>query len=564
MIDDTLLLFKNYWTIDRRGESRRTRLAQLIIYGVSFILAVALSAAIGAGAGSFITNPEMPLRIRLGTVPGLLLTVVLVATVMTGVNQALRALYLANDMELLFSAHIRTESVLTAKLLSRLPGTILITLILTIPALIAFGVTAGLGFGFYIAGTITLLLAPLFGLAAGALLAMLVVRVLPAKRVSEYMGAASILLGVLLAIGFQLPRLFFSAEDRPVNPQTVEALNALVDNIQNMPVPTMWAGHALVDLAQGRIVQSLGGLSIYFLLTAGFFFLVVLLANKLYLNSWLRMQGSGVTRGGYTEEKGLFGSGSVEASIAVKDWLLRLRDARQLAGFVSGLIFALFFGFLLLRPGSQEGLLNAAQNGSGTGTFLDVLFSRGVVISGAILYAGWITFNRAGITSLSMEGASLYLLKAAPVDPRTIFRSKVMGIVLPYTVICLLLLLLAWVVLRFNLVWVPYAWLCLALIGYGMLTISTSYGFQYPKLDWDDPRRMMTQRASLLNLVTGALFGFVALVVAALPFLLSAFFPQYALLLVLVGLLLLAGMAWLVERWSARRVIRAWPALGVQ
>jgi len=556
MFEDITLLVRLYWKIDRRGDSRRSRIVILVSTIIIAGLLAATSAGVGFGAGKLITNPALPFEIRLGTLPGLLLTMVLVGTLITGINQAIRALYLTNDMELLFSAPIRTEAVLTAKLLSRLPTTVLFTLLLTIPALIGFGIATGLGAGFYIAGTLALMMAPLFGLSAGALLAMFIVRFLPAQRVSEYLGAASILMGVFVAILFQLPRLIGGDRGGGLDPGTAEALGSLISSIENIPLPSMWAGQGLIDLAQGRVITALGELAFYFLLTAGLFFVTLLLANRLYLNSWLRMQGSGITRSGYIEEAGIFGSSSTEAGIASKDWLLRLRDARQLAGLVSGMIFAGFFGYLMLRPDSDEGLM-AAGGAPGMGQFA-VIFSRGIMISGVILYAGWVTFQRAALTSLSIEGNSFYILKSAPIAPQTVFRSKVLGLVIPYALVTLLMLIGAWFFVRYSLVWLPYAWLCLLIIGYGMITISTAMGFLYPRLDWDDPRRMTSAQATWRNLIAVLIYGVISLFIALTSYVAAHFFPQFALLAILLGLLFLAGMAWLVERWSVRAVAMKW------
>jgi ABC-2 type transport system permease protein len=553
---DTALLVKLYWTIDRRGDSRQSRIIRLITLIILIGVAIAISFGVGVGAGAVITNPALPFVIRLGTVPGLLLTMVLVGTLISGINQAIRALYLTNDMELLFSAPIRTEAVLTAKLIGRLPTMVLVTLILTIPALIGFGIATGLGPAFYVAGSFALLMAPLFGISAGALLAMFIVRILPAQRVSEYLGAASIILGVLMAILFQLPRFLRSDDGEGLDPGALEAISGLIESVENIPLPSMWAGQGLVELAQGRIVSALSGLALYLLLTAGLFFVTLLLANRLYLTSWLRMQGSGITRSGYVEEAGVFGSSSTEAGIASKDWLLRLRDARQLAGLVSGLVFAIFFGYIMLRPGSNEGLMAVSQNRQGN--ILDTVFSTGVVISGVILYAGWVTFQRAALTALSIEGRSFYILKAAPVPPQTVFRSKVLGLVVPYALISLLMLVAAWFFLRFSALWIPYAWFCLLIIGYGMITISTTMGFLYPRLDWDDPRRMTSNQAGWRNLVAVLIYGLLSLAIALLSFVAANIIPQFALLYVLLGLVFLAGMAWLVERWSVRQVAKKW------
>ena len=549
MVEDTLLLLRNYWRMDRRQESGRSRIAGLIIRGIAILAAIVLSGLVGFGAGFLITNPDIPLTIKLGTVPGLLLTLVMFATLIVGINQALRALYLTNDMELLFSAPLRSESILSAKLLSRLPLTIIIALLLTIPALIAFGVQVGLGPGFYIAGSLALLLAPLFGLAAGALAAMLIVRVLPAQRVAEYVGAVSILFGVAISILFQLPR-FLNSGSGP-SAQDLAAATAAIETVESLPLPSMWAGQGLVDLAQGRIIDGLLNVSAYFLLTAGFFAVVLLLANRLYLNSWLRMQGSGFTRGGYDERAGVFGGRSVETSIAVKDWLLRLRDARQLASLASGLIFGAFFGFLILRRGgaSPDGPLDEQ---------LTRLVGPGVILSGTLLYVGWATFSQTATAVLSLEGASLYLLQAAPIDPRTVFRSKVLSLFVPYGIFTAVLLLAGWFLLRFYAAWGAYAWLCLLLIGYGMFTISTTLGFAYPRLDWDDPRRMSSPQAGWRNLVYTIPYGLLALILAAGPFAINQFWPGWTLPAVLLGLLLLAALAWGVSLWGARTAQAVW------
>ena len=116
----------------------------------------------------------------------------------------------------------------------------------------------------------------------------------------------------------------------------------------------------------------------------------------------------------------------------------------------------------------------------------------------------------------------------------------------------------AWFFVRYSAVWIPYAWFCLLIIGYGMITISTAMGFLYPRLDWDDPRRMTSSQASWRNLIAVIIYGLISLAVALIAFAAAQFLPQFALLCILLGLLILAGMAWLVERWSVRAVSRKW------
>ena len=69
---------------------------------------------------------------------------------------------------------------------------------------------------------------------------------------------------------------------------------------------------------------------------------------------------------GFDENAGVFGRRSLGASLALKDWLLRFRDLRQLATFATGVIVALFFAaFFVLGLGRDDGGTVESQRGYG-------------------------------------------------------------------------------------------------------------------------------------------------------------------------------------------------------
>ncbi|MEA3335135.1 MAG: hypothetical protein U9R25_04445 [Chloroflexota bacterium] len=561
MFRDTLLLFRLYWTLDRRDNTKIPLVGRLFGYALALMM-VAFSGAAGYLFGQ-LTSASGPLfRINSGTIPGLLLTMALFGVLIVGINQAIRGLFLSGDLERLIVAPIHTQSVMTAKLVSRLPTTVLSTLALTVPALIGYGIGAGLAIPYFVVGTLLLLVAPLFGLAAGALIAMLLVRVLPANRLSEYLGAASILIGLLIAIAFQIPR--FLGGRNGFDPGAAQSIEQIFDSLEGLPLPSMWAGNSLIQLSQGRVTDALGGILAFLLITVGLFIVTALLANRLYLSGWLKMQGSAGKRRGYEQRAGVFGGNSLDATIALKDWLLRVRDSRQLVTLFSGVVFAGVFAFLILRPQEGGSIMDMAEMGGIPDQFAWVTraFSPGVMTSGILLFIGWSTMSQTAITALALEGKSFYILKAAPVSPRQVFRAKLMGVVAPFGVLVSLLLIASWFLTRFSPAWAFYAWLCLLIIGYGLMALSVGLGFLYPKLDWEDPRRMTTGRARLYNLISTVIFAVITGGIALIPFMLSAIWPAFSLLFVLVGLLLLVALTWLICRWIARQVENAWFALG--
>ena len=213
MWPEIAMLMQLYWKLDQREVTRVRgwRLVGIIAAGVSFLFLGGLSALVGFGA-SFLTKPNLPVQIALGTVPGLLLTFVLFGVFITGLNQAVRALYLSGDVDRLVAAPIHTRSIMVAKLLSRLPSTVILLIVIAVPALIAYGIGVGAGPIYYVLGLALLLMAPLFGLAVGTLVSMLLVRWLPANRLNELLTATYALFGVVIALLFQLPRFLFIDE----------------------------------------------------------------------------------------------------------------------------------------------------------------------------------------------------------------------------------------------------------------------------------------------------------------------------------------------------------------
>ena len=118
---DTLLLMRHYWKLDRREYSRVRgwKLVGYVAAIIAFLFVGAFSAAIGYGA-SFLLRPDMPVRVGPGVFPGVLLTFVLLGVLITGLNQAVRALFLSGDLERLVG-RIADRTATTNRMLT-LPG----------------------------------------------------------------------------------------------------------------------------------------------------------------------------------------------------------------------------------------------------------------------------------------------------------------------------------------------------------------------------------------------------------------------------------------------------------
>lgn len=572
MVADTWLLMQLYWRIDRREVTGRSklRILALALGGIAMLLIGAFSAAVGYFS-SFLLRPEMPVRVPPGLMPGLILTFILIGVLVTGLNQAVKSLFLSGDLDRLMVAPVHTRSVMVAKLLSRLPSSLLLLLLVGAPALVAYGIGMGAGPVYYLLGALFLLLAPLFGLSVGAVIAMLLVRWLPVNRVSELLAAAYAFLGIGFALLAQLPRLFINEDPEVmVNAVSGSGLLPFIERMDRLPIPTLWAGRGLVALDSGSIdAAGLLGILAYVLTTLGLFLLIVLTADRFYLSGWLKTQSAGGKRRGLEEDSGLLGRGSLAAAIGLKDWLLRMRDPRQLVNVLgSGLIAVVVGGLAIFRgSGGETSLMGVSQSGvipaTGGWVALAAALSPGVLMAAWALFVGFAFMSNSASYALAQEGGAFPMLKAAPIRPRDVWRAKTWSMVLPYVALFVVALLVSRLFVSYSLLWLPYALATGLLLGYGLMALNVSVGFRYANLAWTDPRRMITGGGGLVSFVLSVLYGLPGGLVTILGFGLAAVWPQWTLLFAAAALILVALYTWLWHVLMARWAVSAWDKLPV-
>jgi len=555
MLADTSLLLRLYWKIDRRADGGTRRSSRLIMI-LGTLLLIAVSWVVGSFA-VILANGQFLFQIKAEILPGILFTVVLFGVVFIGFGQGLQALYLSDDLDKLWVAPIRSEAIMTAKLLSRVPSTIIMLFLGTIPALVAFGIGLSFGLLYYILGILLILITPLFGISLGALIAIFLVRLLPARRLNEWVGAASIVVGVLLSLLLALPTLL-QGNSQQTKIDLLATAENFINHLGDLPLPSVWVGHALVEFGKGQMATSaFAALGMYLLITVGLFLVTIFLANRLFATGWLRMQSVGAAMEDIHERPGLFGRNSLDFMLGFKDWLLRIRDPRLLATLFTSLIMAGFMVLMLLRPQEDGSSLFAITADSE----IDLL-SAGVMVSGLIYFLGWLAFYNLALTALSIERKSFYILKTAPISASQLFRAKTFGIFIPYAIFATVALIIMLVVMKLSFIWTPFGWVTLMIMGYGLYSFIVSIGFLYSNLDWEDPRRMRNRKATLPSLIGTFGYSLITIAVAISTYFFAQSEPTLSIPIMIFGLALLVGGTWFFVHWCTNRVEKAWVQIG--
>ena len=121
-------------------------------------------------------------------VPVLFTSATFLAGLLTNFGALLQTLYLSGDMEFLLAAPVPARAVFVAKLIQAVLPNFLFMSLFNLPALIGLGIAQGYNVTYFVMLPVTLVLLMLAGAGISAMGVMVVVRVVPARRVAEVLG----------------------------------------------------------------------------------------------------------------------------------------------------------------------------------------------------------------------------------------------------------------------------------------------------------------------------------------------------------------------------------------
>jgi ABC-2 type transport system permease protein len=518
------------------------------ILSLLLVLLLLAGGALGTGVVGRVTG----LLLRRGTVaglepgleglfPGLVLSLIIFVLLLSSFGVALGSLFLASDLDLLMAAPVDRRAVFVSKILDGMGWYYALVAALALPTLFAYGVALRFDPAYYVLTLFTVLVTPLLPAALGAVLVLLVARFAPARRVREVLGLVAALVGVSCSLVGQTSRVWGSRlRDAGVSPQTVLAE---LRELALLPVPSVVAGRGLAAAGMGDLGAAVRDIAGFVLLTLGVFVGCVLLADRMYTTGWVRMQSSGSARRSRARaareaaRAGWLGRAPAVLAIALKDWRVIPRDLRNFAQLLSPLIIlpAVYLNILsgsgrraspLESVGGLAGVLTGEAGraaGQGPAVSLD-----GVFVAIGVLTASVLVFGRIATTSVSREGQTWWLLKAAPVTGTELLAGKLLAAAVPYVLLSSALLAGAAVWLGFGVGGTLYGWLGVELIGTGMLALSVGLGVPWARLDWDDPRRMSSGWGALVTALSSFLFALLAGALLCLPLLVGVLAPDLA------------------------------------
>jgi hypothetical protein len=403
----------------------------------------------------------------------LVLSAALVGVLVFDLQVVVSAVLLDSDLELLRRAPLSPGQLLTIKTIDSLPRTASLIAAVALPACLAFGVAGGLPpWGF---GLLPILLAGLWAapLGVGVASALLLLHVLPARRVREVLAVFStiVLLGLWMLNSFVMPR-WLDAEDVSA-PQLFERLAPAPWVVEWSPAH--WATNALSAARRGAPLEAV----------AWTLRLVVTGVASLGVAGWVaRRRLEDVLGKVAASEARSRRIARPRRAPAVGVWALLLKDARLFTRDWAVLGDVITAGLLWTLLPWIAGPVHQAP---------PAMLARFMLIALAVGLG-----YEVGARTLPYEGAALAWSRLAPVSPWRWNIAKWIGAAL----VSLPLLLIAAAAVRIALpldwsVWFEVVTAALSALALAIV-LGLWMGWAFGDPAWTNPRAMLTLTGRLL------------------------------------------------------------------
>ena len=488
------------WVIFVSG-FRRARLRNkigMVVVGVVLLAVLVAAFVISLLVLNALRSPKLaqvvsdPDRL-LASIPVLVVTIAFLVILITSFGLLLQALYLAGDMDFLLSSPLPIRAVFLSKLIQAILPNYALILLVGLPVLFGLGVSQNYNFLYYL--LVFLVLTSLAFAAAGiaSLVVMGVVRVFPARRVTEVLGFFVAVISIICSQSGQLANYAEISGD-----QAAFALNQL-ERINSPFSPLTWVGDGLVAIGQGRWLIGAGLLTLTLLLSGGIFAMSLSTAERLYFSGWasvnistqrgrkLRRQPSRSPASPAFSTLIVRLSPAPVRAILAKDFLVLRRDLRSMSQLITPLIIAIVYAVMLIRGGGQP----PPGRGEAPAVFMQVLTNLMLYANvGISLFISWSLLSRLAGMSFSLEGKQYWLLKSAPVSTIRLITGKYLVAFLPTLFLCWTFLLITSLLQRVSLGVLSYSLVVVTLIVAGVAGVNLAIGVIGANFEWEDPRRI--------------------------------------------------------------------------
>lgn len=432
-----------------------------------------------------------------------LFTLIFLSAAVTGLSN----LFMARDVDLLLASPVPDTSFLGGKALEVLISTTWMIIVFSIPPYVAFGRHLGATTAFFLLAPVFVGLLLIVAVLAGMTAAIVCASLVPARTGRNVFVALFVVaLGALLTLVNATPHMNVHSS---MFKQSLDS--GAMQMLMHPLLPSAWLSDALLRLTTQPSAVPVKPIILLVLSVALFWFLLVSSFRLLYTRAYSRLHTQPTSRllfsrsGVHRRRIPIFRSLQTTQALASRELFSFGRDIThtvQLALFLSICIFY-FINFQSISAPLHVGpwVLRAWD--------LLAIVSF-ITISSLIILS---ICARFVFPSVSLEGASLWIVQVAPVTPRTLLRAKYYTWAIPLGLIYAVLFASAGMALALEPICIVSLAIAACVITHGLVALGIGLGARFSRFDWEHPAELAASWGNLIFLVS----GLVTLTISSIP-----------------------------------------------
>ena len=404
----------------------------------------------------------------------------------TSIYKAQGTLFSSKDYDLLMSLPIKNSTILTSKILSLMSISYIGTTLIIVPASIVYFIYNGsLSWFFFIILAIGLIFIPMIPIIAASIIAVVITFI---SSRFKHKNVATIVVGM---IAFLLIMVVSMNMQNYINAFIVNS-DSIVKGISSIYPPAMYLKEALINYDIVSLIK-------FALISTIPFVIFILVFSKTFktINGKL---GESYKKANYKVVK-------LEKSSVTKA-LVNQELRRYFATPIYVMNTAV--GMVLLVGGAIATLFISKET---LAEFLEYPEIANMIPIGVLVVLVF-TIGLSCITnsSISLEGNRLWILKSLPIEPKDIFKGKIIAnliITIPASIIANVIFYIG---LKFEIKYLIFNLLISIVFALVSAVLGLIINLYFPKMEWTNPTTVVKQSASVMITSLGIVVLSIAIV----------------------------------------------------
>lgn len=402
------------------------------------------------------------------------------------IYKAQGTLFSSKDYDLLMSLPIKNSTILTSKILSLMSISYIETALIIIPASIVYFIyNESLSWIFFIILVVGLIFIPMIPIIAASIIAMIITFI---SSRFKHKNIATIVVGM----GALLLILIVSMNMQNYINAFVENSDSIVSGLSKIYLPAMYLKDALVNYDVFNLLKFIAISIIPFVI-----FIIVFSKAFKTVNGKL---SESYKKANYKVKK-------LETSSITKALVMQ-----ELRRYFATPIYVMntAFGMVLLVAASIATLFVSKE------TLVELLgypeIANMIPVAILVILVFTIGLSCTTNSSISLEGNRLWILKVLPIEPKDIFKGKIITnliITIPAAVIANIIFYIG---LKFDVKYLILNLVISIVFSIVSAVLGLIINLCFPKMDWTNPTTVVKQSASVMITILGIMILILALI----------------------------------------------------